>query len=448
MSSGEPADHVPSPAGISSPASGSGDTSTLAVVDVRQRLEFLSTLGFALLESGETCVQTQRTLGEYGTKLGLEGLATNSFGRMLLLEASAAGGGTVSITGAARALDVIDCTRSHELHRVAVDAVAEIGRQRVGVRAREHLASARDAVQRLRETATPWWVVTVGLTLLALFISMQIGVSWQAWVSAALVQTVSSVAGLAAQAVRLPKLFAVALQSCAAGAFATLLVQLGFVDAVGAAAAIAVNWLLLLPLPQVISAVTDAIEADYLSSLTRLGSVAVASAGIFIGGAFTFTLGEVLGMAHPKLDALPSMPWYLVLVFSSLGALANAFANGGRLPLVLPAVVLGLATGATNQILLHAFALPALWASSFSAVGLGVLSTAIAARTGYPSHVLALMGITGALLPGIAVFFGILQEMGGGSGLASFGTAAVTCIGIGTGFALGAHICRLARKDL
>lgn len=444
------------------PARPSPPAAALSASEVRARLELLATLGHGLLESGQTSGQTERMLERYGREFGLDGLVLNSFGRMLLLEAVAADGGTVSLSGAARSLDAIDCTRARELKRIAdeaatddaatddaaLGAVSEGGRPLRGSPSPELLAAARLEMQRLRDLATPWWVVALGLTLLAFFISMQVGVTWQAWVSAALVQAVSSATGLAIGLVRLPKLFAIAVQSCAAGAFATLLVQLGFVDPVGAAAAIAVNWLLLLPLPQVIGAVTDAIEADYLSSMTRLASIAVAAAGIFVGGAFTFALGEVLGMAHPLLDSLPSLPWYLVLVFSALGAIANAFANGGRLPLVLPAALLGFVTGATNQLLLHAVGLPMLWANSISAVGLGLLSAVIAARTGYPSQVLALMGITGALLPGIPVFFGILQEMGGRSGLVSFGTAAGISLGIGAGVALGVHLARLLRKDV
>jgi len=133
-------------------------------------------------------------------------------------------------------------------------------------------------------------------------------------------------------------------------------------------------------------------------------------------------------------------------VFSALGAVANAFANGGRLPLVRPAALLGLVTGAVNQVLVLAVGLPAVWASSLSAVVLGVLSAALVKRTGYPSQVLALMGITGALLPGIPVFFGILQAMGGGNAAEHFGTAAVISLGIGTGVALGVHLAGLRRS--
>lgn len=415
----------------------------LSTADVRSRLEFLRVVGYGLLESGQTSAQIEQLLSRCGRRLGLDALVLNSFGRMLIVEAATPEGGTVSLSGAARSLDAIDCTRSWELTRLAARTVTADEYRLAGSRGRQHIDAARHVAQRLRGTVTPWWMVALGMTMLAFFISMQVGVSWQAWVSAALVQAVSSLGGLAVARLTMPKLFAIAVQSTAAGFFATLLVQWHFVDPVGAAAAIAVNWLLLLPLPQVIGAVTDAIEGDHLSSMTRVASIGVAGVGIFIGGALTFGLGEAWGMAHPSLDSLPHLPWYLVLVFSALGAVANAFANGGRLLLVPAAAMLGFVTGALNQVLLLVAGLPPLWASSVSAVALGLLSAVTAARTGYPSQVLALMGITGALLPGIPVFFGILQEMGGKSGVASYGTAAGICLGIGTGVALGMYLARL-----
>lgn len=416
----------------------------LTTADTRLRLDLLADLGYGFLESGQTGGWTIRTLTSCGKALGLTGLSITSFGRLLMLDAARADGATVSLSGAARALDTIDCNRSRALTRVADDLSVPYPDESPASK-RERLLAAQATVQRLRETSSPWWVVTLGMTMLAFFISMQVGITWQAWVTAALLQVIASATGLAIGRISMPKVFLVAIQSGVTGAVATLLVQLGFVDPVGAAAAIAVNWLLLLPLPQIIGAVTDAIEADHLSALTRVASVAVAGLGIVIGGAFTFGLGEMLGMAHPRLDELPSLPWYLVLVFSALGAIGNAFANGGRLPLVLPAAALGLATAATNQVLLHGVGLPTLWANSLSAVVLGLLTVVFASRTGDPQPVLGLVGITGALLPGIPVFFGILQEMGDGSGAEHFGTAIAICLGIGTGLAFGAYLASLRR---
>lgn len=415
------------------------DPESLTATAVRDRIDLLSEIGCGLMESGETSGETERTLRRLGTRLDLHEVTVASFGKTLLVEADAGDGGRMSVTAGARSLDQIDCTRARELNRV-VERTATLDTHPV----RPDAATIAEEVRGIRATMTPWWVVCLGMTLLALFISMQVGVSGQAWVSAALLQLVSTGLGLAVSRLHPPRLLTIALQSAGAGAAATLLVQIGFVDPVGAAAAIAVNWLLLLPLPQLIAAVAEALEGEFLSALLRVASVAVAALGITIGGAFTFLLGELLGMEHPSLDTLPALPWYLILVFSALGAVANAFANGGRAALLLPAALLGLVTGSLNQLLLHLAGLPLLWATVFSAVVLGALSAVYAARSGYPQQVLALMGITGALLPGIPVFFGILRQMGGASGAEHFGTAGAISLGIGIGVALGSYLARVA----
>jgi uncharacterized membrane protein YjjB (DUF3815 family) len=281
--------------------------------------------------------------------------------------------------------------------------------------------------------------------MLAFVIAMQVGVAWQAWATASVVQVVTAVAGQVLGRYRMPALFTVALQSTIAGAVATALVKLDIVDPVGAAAAIAVNWLLLIPLPQIIGAMNDVIGADYLTAVTRAGSVAVTGLGITVGGALTFTLGELLHMEHPLLDELPGLPWYFALVFSVLGAVGNAFANGGWLKLVGPAALVGLITGGVNQLMLVGVGMDTLWANSVAAIVLGAVSVVMARRTGYPQHVFALMGITGALLPGIAVVSGILLQMGGASGAGQFLTAATICVALGTGSAFGAFVVERLR---
>ena len=421
---------------------------TLESGDIRARLNFLVALGCGLLESGETSGQTCRTIEASGKELGLDQVSVHSFGLLLRVEAEGAGQQASSATEAANSLDLIDCNRSADLAVLSRSVLADSRRWKTGEEGRDHLATAEQRIRQLRATTTPWWVIGAGLTMLAFFISMQVGVTWMAWASAALIQALVFTLGVGIGRLGFPRLFVVIAQSCMAGAFATLLVQVGFVDPVGSAAAIAVNWLLLLPLPQVIGAVTDAVDADFLSSVTRLGSVAVAALGITVGGVFTFSLGEWLGMDHPTLDALPSFPWYLILVFSALGAISNAFANGGRLALVPWPALLGASAAAVSQLLLHTVGLTPLWATTFAAAGLGVLSALIAGRTDYPMQVLALMGVTGALLPGIPVFFGIIREMGGHSGMQHFGVAVATSLGIGAGVALGAALVRVVQERL
>jgi Uncharacterized conserved protein len=412
---------------------------------VDERLDFLLEVGCGLLESGQTAASTRYLVATCGRGLGLEGMRAMTRGRMLRVGALGEDGSPRIVSAPAGTFDAIDCARARDLARLVEEVDRPDAEPLTGPEVESFLANGRAEVRRLRGRGTPRWVVTLGLTLLAFFISMQVGISWRAWVAAALVQVASSLVGFAVGAVRAPRLVVVAAQACAGGALATALVQLGMVDPIGAAAAIAVNWLLLLPLPQLINAVMDVLSLDRRMALVRLSRVALAVAGLVIGGAFTFLLGESLGMDHPRLDTLPGMPWYLVLLFSALAAVGNAFANGGRFSLAVPAAVTGFATAGVNQVLLLVVGLPTLAANTISAFVLGILAGIYAVRAGYPQQVLALMGITGALLPGIPVFFGILQEMGQGSGLPHFGRAALIMLGIGVGVGIGSFLYEAVR---
>ena len=401
---------------------------------IRDRLGLLADLACGFLESGQSGWSTKQVLRADAHALGLEGFNCTTVGRVVIVEAHLPDGSNVTVTTCADALDLIDCTRSLRLHHLAQHIRDDADE------ALTRLDEFRDRVGDLRATVTQWWAVTIGTTLLAFVIAMQLGVGWQAWVVASVVQVVTGLVGQLLGRVHVPHLFAIAVQSSVAGAVATVLVKAGAVDPVGAAAAIAVNWLLLIPLPQIIGAMNDVIDSDYLTAVTRTGSVLVTGLGITIGGAFTFELGELLHMEHPLLDELPGLPWYLALVFSALGAIGNALANGGWLTLLIPATIIGVITGAANQALLVAAGFDTLWANAGAAMVLGAVSMIMARHTGYPQHVFALMGITGALLPGIAVVSGILLQMGGQSGAAPFGGAATICVALGTGVAFGAFL--------
>ncbi|MDN6477548.1 MAG: hypothetical protein L0M05_03370 [Corynebacterium variabile] len=105
-----------------------------------------------------------------------------------------------------------------------------------------------------------------------------------------------------------------------------------------------------------------------------------------------------------------------------------------------PAALIGLITGGVNQAMTTGFGLDTLWGNSVAAIVLGAVNVVMASRTGFPQHVFALMGITGALLPGIAVVSGILLQMGGASGTDQFLTAATVSVALGTGSAFGAFV--------
>ncbi|WP_454296450.1 threonine/serine exporter family protein [Salana multivorans] len=429
---------------------GESSGTQLGLADGQQRIRLLSLLGYGFLESGQTSGQTARILVACGRALGLRDLSFNIFGRIVLLEASLPDRSVVTSSGAADSLDAIDCTKSRELNQVA----EEITTQRWDAspeQERSTLDQMRERIGQLRRSVTPPWITILGMTVLAFCISVQLPISWQGRFATALTQLIVSLTATGlSRWPGLPKLFWAGLLSLVSGTVVTILVLIGLVVPADGTAAIAVTCLLILPLPQVIGSVADAIEGDLLSALGRLAAVVVAGAGIVIGQAITYYYGELFGMEHPDLSALaglPTPPWYLILVFCALGAMANAFANGGRPRLLGPAAVIGAITGATNQLLSNTdwgLGMSPLWASSLSGVALGLLTIFFVLRTGYPQQVLALMGFTGALLPGMQIFQGIMNLMGEVdariNAVPSFLTAGSMCIGVGIGVSLGAYL--------
>lgn len=411
----------------------------LGAKEIRDRLGLLADLACGFLESGQPGWRVGDTLTECVDAQGLAGFGFTTVGRVVIVEASLPDSGTVTVTTTAKALDLIDCTRSWRLHRLAEEVVASGSGQTQGDGSGD-IGALRAQVAGLRAISTPWWAVAGGTTMLAFVISMQLGVGWRSWIAAAVVQLLTAFCGQLLTKFRLPELFAAVIKSAVAGTLATVLVLVDVLDPVAAAAAIAVNWLLLLPLPQIIGAMSDVIDGDYLSAVTRAGSVVVTAFGISISGVYVFALGEMLDMDHPLISEVPGLPWYLALVFSALGALANAFANGGWVRLAVPAMTIGVVTGTVNQFLILVVGASAVWAAAGAATVLGAVAVVMAVRTGYPDQVFALMGVTGALLPGIAVVTGILQVMGEESGAEHFTTAVTTCVSIGTGVAFGAFL--------
>lgn len=155
---------------------------------LEERLDFLLQLGCGLLESGQTAASTRYLVATCGRGLGLEGMKAMTRGRMLRVGARGVDGSLRSVSAPAGTFDAIDCTRARDLARLVEEVDRPDADPLTGPEAESFLANGREEVQRLRSRGTPWWVVTLGLTLLAFFISMQVGINWRAWVAAAVVQ--------------------------------------------------------------------------------------------------------------------------------------------------------------------------------------------------------------------------------------------------------------------
>lgn len=139
------------------------------------------------------------------------------------------------------------------------------------------------------------------------------------------------------------------------------------------------------------------------------------------------------------------MPWYLALVPSSLPAVGNVFVNGGRFSRASLAAVTGSATAGANQVPVLVVGLPTLAANTIFATVRGIFGIICAVRDGHLQQVVSLLATIGALLLGIQVYFGILQEWGRGSGLPCFGQSALIMLGVGVDVGIGSFLHEAVR---
>jgi uncharacterized membrane protein YjjP (DUF1212 family)/uncharacterized membrane protein YjjB (DUF3815 family) len=404
----------------------------------RERLDVLLHFAIANAEAGRSTTETVATVRACATALGMPALTIFSSGRTFMLEHVLPSGEALTRMGSATTVDAIDCERLRRLDRVSADI--ECGRVRVG--------GVRRVTDAAVGTARPWWWAAAGMTVLAACIALQIGASPIAALLAAALQVLVSAIGALATAARVGalRLFVVATQCVVGAAFVGALHALGALSWIEAATCLAVSWLLLVPLPSLLTLVVDAVNSEYLAAASRAAVSTLVVGGIVFGGGVVLAIVDHLGLRGPGDFDLPTLAVPLVLVFSALGAMANGVANGGGRRLLLPAAAIGVVTAACNQALIHLMGLDAQWASIASAVVLGIGSALWARILPYPAPVLALVGITGALLPGLVVLRGVVLELFHTSGLLFFGQAVVICFDLGVGATLGFHlVSRLSR---
>ena len=403
-------------------------------LDGRRRLieqeEVVAQLLAGLLNAGLSTSDAIALGRVAAVKLGLDAVEFVDLGRSVLIQHGHPDGQVRTVSRPV-GLDSINCEQLRALTLVCKQISA----------GELDIQTAPDAIQRAMSiTANKWWAL-IGLAILAFCIALQVGADWMMALGAALVQVSVSLMGWIGGRIAIPRLFVVALQCMVCAVVAAGLVVTGLVASPGAVA-IAVAWMLLVPQPQVINMVIDAINTLQLAALARFASVAVAVGGILVGGAAVIHIGRQFVDKVPD-PTLLSLPLPLALFFSLIGAMANAVANGGRMSLILPAGVVGLLTAICNQFLTRGLEMHTTWAAGISAVLLGLVATFLARKLSYPASVLALMGMTAALLPGLTVYMGLATSFTGVSGMTEYLQAALVCVVLGVGVALGFAIARL-----
>ncbi|NKY84271.1 threonine/serine exporter family protein [Nocardia veterana] len=392
-------------------------------------LDFLTRLAVSMLEAGFPSEPMTDAVAACAAAMGLDRVTVIGLGRVVTIEYLAVDGRALTRTATAATVDAFDCERMKRLLTAAREAAVS------GADA-ETAHRILDAAET-RKLPWPRWFVPFGGALLALCIALQVGGSGAAALAAAVVLLPVFWLGQGLGSLAIPRLYGVALQAPLAATLCALLHLVGALTMTEVAVAIATNWVLLVPMPQLVATAIDAVSSDTVAATARAASALLAVGGIAMGGALVFAVSQRFSFGESIDPTLPQLPIWLAITFSILGALGNAVFNRGGPDLLLPAAAAGLLTASVNQPLIHAAHIPPDWSGPLAAVALGFAAAACALPLRLPMTALALVGITGALLPGLTLYQGLVLELFHVSGIGYFVRTFAVCVGLGVGAALG-----------
>lgn len=395
--------------------------------EVQKRLGMLVVLATSMIESGRSISGTSRIIKASAKGVDLNNILVNATGKIVSLQYINSSNEVYIRNGHAKAVDSFDCDRMKQLEIIA----SKISSGKL---------TSDDAIieiEKCKHISKPWWWTTGGLAVLGFCVSLQVGGLFNTAIVTAILHFLVSLAGRFLGKYSVPNLYAVAIQCIIGGIIAFGAHYFGLVSVQGAIVALAVSWMLLVPQSLIISAVLDVTNQQYVAGVTHTSLIVLISSGIIMGGIITLSMTDLLHLSPNQKIVLPTLSIPLGIVFSVIGATANAMANSGGKDLVIPAAIIGLVTASINQVLLNLLGFPALWAASITAIILGFCSELLARRVLYPAPVLALMGIAGALLPGLVVYNGVAQELFQENGIPHFLQAGLTCLCLGIGVTFG-----------
>ena len=405
--------------------------------EARAGVDVLARLVATLISSGYSTDEAF-VLGE-SAALGLDlgDAALIDLGTAVTVEYVDPAGSTIARTRTVDTLGSIDCQSMKELHLL----VGSVAAGRLDAR------GLHDELDRLDRSPGPNpWVTTGGMALLAFAIALQVGIGWLPALVTAAVQIAVTQLGIHGGRLGVRRLFLCAGQTVLAAVLMAIAYSVHLIAGLDAAAAVGVPWLLTVPLPSLITMAVDFVNERPLSAVARTGVVVLGGGGVVLGATAALTVLSSIHRPEDVAVALPDLPIALGLFFSVVGAIANALGNGGARDLLLPAAAIGLVTAGVNQTLVHLAHFPAVWAVLVASAVLGYACTFWERRSPYPVGVLALMGITGAILPGLTVYEGIAKTVLGHSGTHDFLMALLTGVAIGVGVAFGIMLATFRQK--
>ena len=361
-------------------------------------------LGVVMLEAGYDTRAAINAMTGCARALGMADLSVTAVGRTMMASHVSERGVPIAMTRAAATIDSFDLYRMGRLHQV----LNEMLREDVDVKRASNLM---DQLER-EPSPWPWWIVVLGGMMLAASITLQTGGSLIAAALASGCLLLVNRFGALLEYTGLPKAFSVSGQAALTVLLGALLSVCGVATISSSATIIATGLVLLLPIPQIVQAAQDAINTYYVTAAARLTAVLVIVSMTTLGGALALSQIGGVHTAGASSTARPgSLELWLVIVACMVGALGNALFMRGGPRLLLPAAGVGALTGIINAVLQRHASLDPTLAVGIAALALGVVSGLSSGYLRIPSSELCIVGIAGALLPGLDVYWIIISEL-------------------------------------
>ncbi|MEU7579428.1 threonine/serine exporter family protein [Streptomyces sp. NPDC041068] len=411
--------------------------------DARRVMDFALRLGQELFLSGFDTQTIESSVIAVSTALELNHLEVDITARTIHLQYAPPHQVPASMMRVTRTSeDPRDLRRMAALHRLVGHVVAG----RLDVR------QAMKALQHIQDTPPywPWWVRTAGGGVLAASVTLQVGGSVWAAVTAVVVLMACDRLGWLLFRAAMPFFFVIAAQAALAVVLGIALLNTGLVVPYSTAV-MAANLVVLLPIVPLIALPQDGITGFSLMAATRAVNVTLALAGMATGVLVVAVLADeaTADLYAPYIDHA-TLPVWGGLVVSAVGALGNCFSMGGTRRLLPVAVAAGVLGGAVNMAVSHAVHAPAL-AVLCAAAALGVGGAACSPALRVPAAAVVVPGTTGALLPSLQVYESLTQLSVGREGagtaalLALLSTAAIG-VGAVAGGLIGHALIRTATR--
>ncbi|MGW7417514.1 threonine/serine ThrE exporter family protein [Streptomyces sp. NPDC054863] len=416
---------------------------TLSERDARRVMDFALQLGQQLFLSGFDTQTIESSVIAVSTTLGLNHLDVDVTARTIHLQyAPPRASPTTMMCVTRTSTDPRDLRRMASLHRLVKHVIGGD----LTVR------QALDALRRIEATPPPWpwWACSAGGGVLAASVTLQVGGSVWAALTAVAVFMMCDRAGRLLLRRAMPYFFVIAAQAALVVALGIALLGTGLIDPYSTAV-MSANLVVLLPIVPLIALPQDGITGYSLMAATRSVNVTVALAGMATGVVVVSLLADeaVEDMYAPFIDHA-TLPVWGGLVVSAVGALGNCVSMGGTRRLLPMAVAAGLLGGAVNMAVSHVVPAPA-FTVLCAATALGACAAVCSPVLRVPPAAVVVPGAAGALLPSLQVYDSLTQLSAGREGAGSAALLALlstAAIGVGAvaGSLLGNALIRTANR--